>query len=1473
MTSSAEEADSRADLLDVLAEEFVSRYRRGERPSTVEYEEEHPDLASKIRLLFPALVELEQAGSAPPAAAVRPAVPGRIGEFRLLRLIGVGGMGVVYEASQESLGRRVALKVLPIRGLASSPERFLREARTAARLHHTNIVPVFSVGESDGVHYYAMQFIDGPSLAQILDASRVRRGAGEGAFAHTRWAATGQDGSPSDFPGPSSEPTLDGLHWAELDGPRSPQAYRDLARLTARVASALAYAHDQGVLHRDIKPSNILLDAQGTPWVVDFGLAKSADDEDLTHTGDLVGTLRYMAPERFRGRADARADVYSLGATLYEILCLRPAFQAGDRVALIDAICRGRPTRPRAIDARIPRDLETICLKAMAREPGERYATALEFEADLESFLADQPIRARRATLADRARRWWRRDPAEASLAAAVAVLLVALAAGLVAFAAWAERARENAVLLSRQASDAEVERTRQLARSLADRARAGRTSRRPGQRFASLDAIREAVALGRRTGEPPEFFDDLRNQAIASLALPDIRLGPPANWGMRPQTTFRFDGAMQILATSGLDGAIRLRRVDGSPIATLAGYPGEQDLRLDEAGKLLAARSSSGGLRAWDLAGGSPTPAVDLREGVVAHDIRPDGGELAVATRDGGISLVSPVGGDVVRSWRVEGRAGHVAYSPDGLSLAIPLSEGIAIHDAASGGRRTLLPESASVPAIAWHPGGEYLATHMEARIAVWDIRRREVVQTCNARSASWAIAFTRDGLMLASGGWDGLWRLHDPAGGQLTLVAGLVAGREFGLGNRLAMGPAGAEMGIAEVMTGSECRSLFRLGGTLATRDAIAIHPDGRLLAVAWGSHVGLWDLADGRIVADLPRPARHLVFSRRGDLFTHGQEGLYRWRVRLDPDGSLRVVGPEKLTELVPGGDLVLAATNDGRLLAASFAAGIGVIETDRPVRVTWLGPQSDVRCASFSPDGRLVAVASWHGGRGVCVYESTTGRPLVDFPAVESTSARFSPDGRWLAVTTNGLGRLRRVPDWSPGLAIDGVVNDFSNDGLIATTTIEGAIRLTRTDSGRQVARLEPPDMQRVYDLAFSPDGSRLVVRHATDNGLYVWDLRAIRRQLAELGLDWDAPPLPSETLPLARPIRVLEPSPGLAGGWPVEEACAILGALRRDASAEDFERLARIAQRYRAFDVALGCLDRAAALRPHRAETHSDRGRILLRHRLDAAAAAAAYGRAAEIDPSWWRARLGRAEAMIAASRGGDVLAELKAMCAERPWDFAARTLMSAALVEAGRHAEALSMLDSILAAYPSNQLARHWRARALEALGDPTRAQLDEPGTRSPLAANDLAWSWVAGPIELRNPELALPMARHAVASAPGDAAYRNTLGLTLHRLGRDAEAVAELRESLRLGQGADLAFDLYPLALAHWRLGDRSVALAEFLRGLAWHAFHRSDLTASERDELFDLLLEASLSMLKPAASAIAAGKPVAGQAVRPLP
>ena len=421
--------------MEVLAAEYMERLRQGQALSVSEYAAQHPELAEEIQELFPTIAVTErlkarQARSSGGRAALGAARPERLGDFRLIREIGRGGMGVVFEAEQESLRRRVAVKVLPRQALLDEKhlKRFQAEARIAANLHHTNIVEVFGVGDQDGFHYYVMQYIRGVGLDAVIPL-----------LAKCARSQETTEPQPNAIPAtiPSSESAiaeaavrqlLGGEAGLLVDGRMGPHYWQSVARIGLQAADALNYAHSQGTLHRDIKPANLLLDPQGTVWLADFGLAKAAQSEDISLSNDVVGTLRYMAPEQFGGNTDHRSDIYSLGLTLYELLTLRPAYEETEPSRLIQRITQGPPPAPGNSNREIPRDLETIILKAINHEAGQRYQSAELMADDLRCFLEDRPIHARRVGPVERLGRWCRRNKRLASLTGISLFLLVLVA-------------------------------------------------------------------------------------------------------------------------------------------------------------------------------------------------------------------------------------------------------------------------------------------------------------------------------------------------------------------------------------------------------------------------------------------------------------------------------------------------------------------------------------------------------------------------------------------------------------------------------------------------------------------------------------------------------------------------------------------------------------------------------------------------------------------------------------------------------------------------------------------------------------------------------------------------------------------------------------------------------------------------------------------------------------------------------------
>ncbi len=426
-------SDSDSSIVETLADEFAERLRRGESPSISEYADAHPECADEIRDLFPSVQMIEQLACRREQQRMAKKAgkettcpdPEQLGDYRIVRRIGQGGMGIVYEAVHQSLDRRVAVKMLPPQMALSDRHiaRFVREAKAAARLHHTNIVPVFGVGEDQGMHFYVMQLIDGQGLDVVLDQVRTQTSRSNQQATTTAFEGTANRADREEQVEPAD--TSDSLQ-SNTDLPDA--HFQRVAQIGVRVAQALEYSHAQGVLHRDVKPANILVDGEDNVWVTDFGLAKLIDANDATASGNVVGTLRYIAPESFQGEVDARSDIYGLGLTLYELLALRPAFEEQEQSPLLQRIMAQEPARLRNLVANVPRDLETIVSKAMAKEPPLRYPSAGELADDLQRYLDDRPIHARHVTSVERLWRWSRRNPVLASLGVTCAVLLLAIA-------------------------------------------------------------------------------------------------------------------------------------------------------------------------------------------------------------------------------------------------------------------------------------------------------------------------------------------------------------------------------------------------------------------------------------------------------------------------------------------------------------------------------------------------------------------------------------------------------------------------------------------------------------------------------------------------------------------------------------------------------------------------------------------------------------------------------------------------------------------------------------------------------------------------------------------------------------------------------------------------------------------------------------------------------------------------------------
>jgi serine/threonine protein kinase/WD40 repeat protein len=1425
---------SQRNPLEEMAEEFLERYRRGERPALTEYTRKHPELSDKIRELFPALVLLEEVGpqeAGPPGACSgRMTADGkaleRLGDYRILAEVARGGMGVVYEAEQEALGRHVALKVLPYQSPMDPIrlQRFRRESRSAARLHHTNIVPVFDVGEYEGTHYYAMQFIRGQALDEVLTELKHMRGGKHdasvtgpadgpaltpirqltvilarnlltGQFSRESLAeeeageAQPQPASPDAevirseaLPGRIANPSYPSENpvgricnpssasvgvsssilkiRSDLSSSGDSHYFRSVAQLGLQVADALAYAHGQKVLHRDIKPANLLLDFQGTVWVTDFGLAKE-EGEDLTRTGDLVGTLRYMAPERFNGESDPRSDIYSLGLTLYELLTSRPAFEESDRSRLINRIVHEDPVRPRKRDPQIPRDLETIVLKAIAKDPKERYQAAEEMAEDLRRFLADRPIQARRSAAWEHAWRWCRRNRLLATLSAAVLVLVVALGVGfLVAELLWTER--DLALASQKRAEDAEgraraAERENKVREHLAQ-AGSYRRSGRVGQRFKALAEIRAAVKLD----PAPELRRELRNEAIACLVLPDLEVAK--EWDGYPAGTdaVEFAPSFAHYARSDLQGNISIRRLkDHEQIAHIRGEGKRVALRFSPDGQYLAVLAQFQPtflLQVWQLGGAGPRVVVDEPANTGwSFDFTPDSRQIIIGCRDtrlrdGSIRIYNLPSGKLSRQLNP---APHGFYSGVKLHPKKPLlavtvhgSKSVQLLHLQNGQTLAELPHPDGTQDYAWHPDGESLAVAcLDRKIYLWDVPARKQTAVLEGHTTDGhQLTFNHAGTVLASNDFARVLRLWDTrTGRQIFKAPAASCSPRFSPDDQLlAAEVKGSKLRLFRVADGRELRTLPRPsmpGGR--GYSYVTPAPDSRLLAAAisprWQvrfrySGVALLDLATGKELAVLPGDQQVPVrFDAAGRLLTHGQAKLLKWPVQKNILSGLLRFGPPRIlgSATTVGGTGVSA---DARVLALARPGKCALLlHRERPGTFIELAPQDDVRYCDVSSDGQWVATGS-HNSQNVFVkvWDGQTGKHVKDLPVHGHGGGRFSTDGRWLATTGGGC-RLWAVGSWQEGPKISGEHFAFSPDSnVLAVGDGFDVVHLYDPNTGREHARLEIGSQARSLPECFTPDGAHLIATNSEDGTIQIWNLAAIRTQLAELGLDWDP-----KSIPPARPP-----------GRPVPLSVDV------DSGYLEGARFAKLQQ-----------WDKAAAV----------------------------FDQACVQQPEWWDFWLGRAVAHLAMRD------------------------------KAGYRAACMGAL------------ARFRTTPDLE-------------------AAAYVSWACALGPASGVDQAELVRLAERAHAGNRGQYLYLRSLGACLYRAGRYQEALRRLQQASRTN--ADSPMTGLLLALAHYQLGQTAVA-----RRRLRQACQRIDEILADQDRRMHWTEPTGLRLLRREAEAAVGG------------
>jgi serine/threonine protein kinase/WD40 repeat protein len=1064
-----------------LAEEFLARYRNGERPSASEYAEQHPELAAEIREVFPALLLLEEAGPADAAAAE---APRRLGDFRVLREVGRGGMGVVYEAVQESLGRHVALKVLPAHDAADPTrlERFRREARAAARLHHSNIVPVYEVGECGGTCYYAMQFIRGQGLDQVLgELRRLRDGPGAAAgpaltVSLAEALRTGHFATGGASPPPSAAPAETAVPRGtapDLSGPGDSQYYRNVARLGAQAAEALAYAHGQKVLHRDVKPANLLLDSDGEVWLTDFGLAKG-EGEDLTRTGDVLGTLRYLPPERLRGVSDPRGDVYGLGVTLYELLTLRPAFDGDDRGRLLKQLSEEEPPRPRSLDRSVPRDLETVVLKAIAKEPRRRYQTAAELAEDLRRFLADRPVLARRTSALEHAWRWCRRNPGLGSAALLAAVGALAAVTVSVAFALYQGEA--NAELRRRQqATEAALFQSRLGAARLAEERGLGLLRR--GETNPGLIWLAHALELA------PDEAAELRANVCRQLAWWHGLATPLRQVLAHPAevTALAFSPDGRSVYTGCADGRARSWEArSGKLLGEPAALAAAVDRLIPSAdGKTLCAVNKKE-RRFLDAASGAPLPGP--RGAFPPWDWLADplvrcsaDGKTVVNLRPLNVPSLSYSAIGVLTAEDTRGKKrtlglGLIPYypsfalSPDGKLFL----KGLEVRSTATGElvgkelRNALLPTAA-----AFRPDGKALLTgDSHHTVRAWDVQTGEPLgQPLPHPAGVTALAYSPDGRLALTACADGgarLWDLAPPT---------------------------------------PDCRDVEvpELKESKGPGDPQLVLHDGRCTAVDRAKRVYRHDGARATYLWTLPLSGHldRVAVAHGGQvLATSSRDERARWgrpaKVQFWNANTGQQIGP---TLVHPDTVLTLTFSPDGETLATAGYDGnvrFWKLGTDAPAGPTLSHLKNRDIPVVFSPDGRRVVTGGADGT--VRVWDRATGELLHSFRHPRGISAiAVVPGGGRLLVGGGGTARLWDLATNKPvGQSLthptDVSAVAFSPDGQAALTGDSGAVQLWEASTALPLGP-PLPCPNGVRALAFAPDRDALLVSNYTGYRLF------------------------------------------------------------------------------------------------------------------------------------------------------------------------------------------------------------------------------------------------------------------------------------------------------------------------------------------------------------------------------------------------